>query len=89
MMIIIAFIALLLVVLMQTVYLRRAQVREEMYRAMAAQNLAVAEQARARAELQVAKAEEDQKKFDRERKLRQEALERFNQRLEQNKIQEK
>ena len=85
-MITIAFIALLLAVFTQTVLLRRAQVREELYRALAAESRAMAEQQRARAEQQIAKAEQDQRKFEEERRLRQEALKRFNERMEQKKL---
>ncbi len=49
-MIVVAFVALLLTVVMQAVLLRRAALREELSRAVAAQNLAMAERARIRAE---------------------------------------
>jgi hypothetical protein len=48
-MIVIAFVALILTVIMQQVFLQRAQVREELYRA-------IAEHQRADAELQLQKA---------------------------------
>jgi hypothetical protein len=85
-MITIAFIALLLALFTQTVLLRRAQVREELYRALAAESRAKAAQELARVEQQLAKAEHDQRKFDEERRLRQEALKRFNERMEQKKL---
>ena len=49
-MILVAFVALVVTVVMQAVLLRRAAMREELSRAVAAQNLAMAELARARAE---------------------------------------
>ncbi len=51
-MILVAFVALFLTVLMQAVWLRRAAVREELSRAIAEQNLAMAERARTAAEAQ-------------------------------------
>jgi hypothetical protein len=51
-MIVVAFVALVLTVVMQAVLLRRAAVKEELSRALAAQNLAMAELARADAEAQ-------------------------------------
>jgi F0F1-type ATP synthase membrane subunit b/b' len=53
-MIVVAFVALVLVVLLQQFYLNRAQVRLEMYRAEAERARAIAEMQRLRAEQQLA-----------------------------------
>ncbi len=56
-MIVVAFVALVLVVVLQAFYLNRAVVRLEMFRAIAARSEAVAEIQRLRAEQQLAAAQ--------------------------------